>query len=279
MHSSRETLAITPISVHGEIGLSHEETGLSEARLEDADQAPLNPSMKGLDSLEYLPIASYLELVQLTEMFILEELAGARGKKQKASLLPAPPQMAPQMVTTPPKKEQPIREAEVPKEANFTRDSIEKAPPQKTAPSLASPDDLSDIHKLIQMACPSIKLHLNPMKSLEDVLILIDAESAEEKCLLENMSSALKKQGFSAKIIPISDCSPSFFLNRPFKAIVASKKLILDHSFLHPLATRDSSGQPLLCKIPLALIPDLQLLLQTPSERKKWWDHLMHLLH
>lgn len=211
---------------------------------------------------------SYLELLQLTKLFILQEFA--KEKKYEEKRPPPPISYETQKRTG--KEEshlaKPTSEESVapPTLEVSTCKSIEKG---------GATNSETDIQKLLKSICPALQLRSNPLKTLDNVLILVGTDLEEEKTLLENMAQALKNRGISATALSISSPLPNFF-EAPFpKAVIAAKKLFLENDSLRALARRDENNRPFIGNSPLVVIPDIQLFLQNPPSRKQWWDQLM----
>ena len=189
----------------------------------------------------------YLELVQLSSLYLLQKLPSCSAALPKISL------------ESPKPKPQPVVEA-----AAHTEKKESPLPPPTPPPApIAEPKGLESMRELMKTHCSHLKLTTHPLQNLADALILYDRESAEEKELLHRIGAALQNQGFTCLIMPVRYCPQNIFHPQFLKAVIAEKALV--EAYPH-------------CKTDFcAIIPDLQLFLREPQRRIEWWQNLMNL--
>lgn len=211
---------------------------------------------------------NYLELVQLTQLFFLQNYV-----KDPLPKLASPAKSTP----TPPPIEKPlIAKIETPPQPEIKLEPlIEKKVP--SLPKIKQESDLGDIHDLLKQHCPALKL-IDPPSPFPQVIILYAQENAQEKTLLQDMAKAIRKQGFSIELVAASQCRPASWPKGATKCIISSKALLLEATSLHPHVKREGPAVLHMNQVPLLVIPDLALLIAEPEKRREIWKKIMALL-
>lgn len=210
----------------------------------------------------------YLELIELTELLLLQKLP--KKTSIKHNQLPQKPAQEPPKPIL--KREEPL------KKPLITTPPIEEKKPIKIEKKQKTDaHDLGSVLDLIKNHCTHVKLLEEPTALNPKILILIDPEMDVQKEVFEKMALALNKSKIECQIIEIEKCTSFLLLDTSLKAIVITKKSLLAHPSLHTHAKRDLNGQPLIGKTRLAIINDLQAIIDEPNLKREFWNLLLQL--
>lgn len=205
-----------------------------------------------------IAMSGYLELIQLTKLFLMQETIKKATPPIQDRVLPSSPIKTPSQVIQPqslPRKEETI---------------------QTPIPIIRKKEDLSEMESLIKEHLPNYKLR----KKVEaHILILTHEQTTEELKLLSNIAGALNKKGFITDLTPIE----SFTFSPHYRALIVERKALKSATHLHSKIRKEAANF-FLDQTPLFLIANLQEFLDLPATRIGWWNHLQsnlktHLSH
>lgn len=208
-----------------------------------------------------------LTLVQLTKEYIFGE------KEPPKTLLPPPIKPQPQVKPA-------MKIAAEPAMKIAAEPTLQKkAPVQYKAPlevkSGPKPQerDVNDILGLLRVHCPLLKL-INPPQN--KILMLFDSEPQEEKQILINMANALKKEGGSVEMIPLSEYNPNDVSS--YGLLIAERSLLLKNPLFKEIAKRDAKGNLFFGQTKALVIPSLAELIAKPFLRRELWNQILMLI-
>lgn len=192
-------------------------------------------------------LAPYLELIQLTERYLLEQMPSKKSKPRpppKAPLKPLPELKEVVKIIPPPPPPPQV---------------IEAAPPPLKR-------DLGDILTLIKTHCPKLKLIEKIPQGKKAIHLLLDPQSENEKIVSANLIAALKKEGF--ELIDSLENASIF---------IAERSILLNHPSKMDIK-RNSSGALKLGKVDVVVIASLAELIAHPEKKRSLWTEILSLL-
>ncbi len=204
----------------------------------------------------------YLEIVRLAELLLLQQI-------------PTKPIALPKALTAP------IETSELPLPAISKPALILKEEPipiEKKIPPVEIPlSNLDPILDMLKTHCSKLKLVDLPVEIKKTVIVLYDQESEPEKKLLENISSALKKEGHSSHLLLASELQQAHLQNSA-NILIGSRTTFSNQQHIKIHARRDSSGKLFIAENGALAISSLSELIEQPSKRLGVWNEILGLL-
>lgn len=198
------------------------------------------------------PKSAYLELVQLTQLYLLQNIP-----PQKKSVKQPIPKTEPVFSPKPPKVEQKKPEAPPP---------VMPIEPVKTI----SPPNFKEILDLLNKHCPKVKLIGHP----NYIYLIFGEEPEHEKELLFKIAEALRKEGHLAEVIPSSKLTERDFA-QDTHLLIGSKSTFGNSSLLKRHAKVGNAGQIFIGQAKALVIPSLSDLISHPATRRTLWNEIL----
>lgn len=153
---------------------------------------------------------------------------------------------------------------------------VEEVKPQEPVlrkAAIAVEKDSREMLNLLKEKLPHLEL-IDPPEGFIDLYFLHDDE---ELPLYTKIVEALAKAQVRSQCVKASEITEKM-LNSHVKACVATKKLIQNHTALHPFAKRKTDGTPMLGKTMLLIAPDADAL-EAPEVKRRFWNALVQASH
>lgn len=216
----------------------------------------------------------YLEIVKLTELLLLQQIPNKPLSLPRMVAAPRENDELPLQATVKPSLM--VKEAPAPS-LPLQKEKIQVVETPPPPPVEILPCNLDPILELLKTHCPKLKLVGLPIEIKKTVIILFDQEPENEKKLLENITSALKKEGHSAHLLLASELETTHLQN-PANVLIGSRTTFSNQSHIKIHARRDASGKLFIAENGALAIPSLSDLVLQPSKRREVWNEILALL-
>lgn len=206
----------------------------------------------------------YLELLQLTKLFLLRKKGKSTHQRLQKKKPPTPHEMPLKIIveettTLPPP-------SIVSPEA-LVSTSMPQAPNQvaNQAPEMLA---------LLKEYLPHLRLK---PPSAPRCLLLFDTHRIEESAWMEKVAKAIEKQGHGAALTPAATCTVSQI--EGCMVILATKEGFLTARSLHPYTQRDAKTRTLHVQgVPAIIVTDLVQAQNSPDYQQRLWKQLLRQL-